>query len=164
MQNNESEALVAGTIMSIQEKKSARGTPFAIVKFSDNVGEFELFLFAEILINNRDKIKESESFVLTLQKDKSILDVSKRRINLRKIVSLDDIINKPYPKVTIELKENFNIQEIKKLLTTEGHTEINLIINNNNQRIHYNLQNARKFDFNQLKALKTKEYVKKITV
>ena len=41
------EALVAGTIMSFQEKKSAKGTPFAIVKFSDNEGEFELFLFAE---------------------------------------------------------------------------------------------------------------------
>ena len=162
--NSDSEAQVAGTIMSIQEKKSAKGTPFAIVKFSDNGGEFELFLFAEILINNRDKIKESESFVLTLQKDKSILDVSKRRINLRKIVSLDDIINKPYSKVTIELKENYDIEEIKKLLTKEGQTEINLIINNDNQRIHYNLQNARKFDFNQLKALKSKEYVKKITV
>ena len=162
--NSDSEAQVAGTIMSIQEKKSAKGTPFAIVKFSDNGGEFELFLFAEILINNRDKIKESESFVLTLQKDKSILDVSKRRINLRKIVSLDDIINKPYSKVTIELKENYNIEEIKKLLAKEGQTEINLIINNDNQRIHYNLQNARKFDFNQLKALKSKEYVKKITV
>ncbi|MDC3233473.1 DNA polymerase III subunit alpha, partial [Pelagibacteraceae bacterium] len=122
--NSDSEAQVAGTIMSIQEKKSAKGTPFAIVKFSDNGGEFELFLFAEILINNRDKIKESESFVLTLQKDKSILDVSKRRINLRKIVSLDDIINKPYSKVTIELKENYNIEEIKKLLTKEGQTEI----------------------------------------
>ena len=72
IQNNDSEALVAGTIMSIQEKKSAKGTPFAIVKFSDNTGEFELFLFAEILVQNRDKIKESESFVLTLQKDKSI--------------------------------------------------------------------------------------------
>ena len=162
--NSDSEAQVAGTIMSIQEKKSAKGTPFAIVKFSDNGGEFELFLFAEILINNRDKIKESESFILTLQKDKSILDVSKRRINLRKIVSLDDIINKPYSKVTIELKENYDIEEIKKLLAKEGQTEINLIINNDNQRIHYNLQNARKFDFNQLKALKSKEYVKKITV
>ena len=162
--NSDIEDQVAGTIMSIQEKKSAKGTPFAIVKFSDNGGEFELFLFAEILINNRDKIKESESFVLTLQKDKSILDVSKRRINLRKIVSLDDVINKPYSKVTIELKENYNIEEIKKLLTNEGQTEINLIINNDNQRIHYNLQNARKFDFNQLKALKSKEYVKKITV
>jgi len=150
--------------MSIQEKKSVKGTPFAIVKFSDNGGEFELFLFAEILVNNREIIKESESFILTLQKDKSISDVSKRRVNLRKIVSLNDIINKPYSKVTIELKEDCNIQEVKNFLITEGQTEINLIINNNNKRIHYNLQNARKFDFNQLKALKNKEYVKKITV
>ena len=64
------EGLVAGTIMSIQEKKSAKGTPYAIVKFSDKKGEFELFLFSEILVNNRDKLKESESFVITLQKDK----------------------------------------------------------------------------------------------
>ena len=56
--------------MSIQEKKVSKGTPYAIIKFSDKKGEFELFLFAEILINNREKLKESESFVLTLQKDK----------------------------------------------------------------------------------------------
>ncbi len=162
--NNESEAFVAGTIMSIQEKKSAKGTPFAIVKFSDDKGEFELFLFAEILINNRDKLKESESFVLTLQKDKSITDISKRRINIRKILSLDDMINKPYPKITIELKDNYNVDELKQILKKEGQTEINLIINKKNQRIHYNLQNPRKFDFNQLKTMKSKEYVKKIIV
>ena len=150
--------------MSIKEKKSAKGTPFAIVKFSDNKGEFELFLFADILVNNRDKIKESESFVLTLQKDKSITDISKRRINLRKILSLDDIISKPYTKVTIELKDNYNLDEIKKMLTKLGQTEISLIINKKNQKIHYNLQNARKFDFNQLKVMKNKDYVKKITV
>ena len=145
--------------MSIQEKKSAKGTPFAIIKFSDNNGEFELFLFAEILVNNRDKIKESESYVLTLQKDKI-----NGRINLRKILSLDEILNKPYTKVTIELKENYNIEEIKNLLSLKGKTQINLIINNNNKKIHYNLQNSRKFDFNQLKLIKNKEYVKKIIV
>ena len=163
-ENNESEALVAGTVMSIQEKKSAKGTPFAIVKFSDKKEEFELFLFAEILINNRDKIKESESFILTLQKDKSITEISKRRINLRKILSLDEMINRPYSKVTIELSEDYNIQEIKELLSKKGNTEIKLVINNKNQKIHYNLQNNRKFDFHQFKHIKSKEYVKKITV
>ena len=67
--NNEKEGLVAGTIMSIQEKKVQKGTPYAIVKFSDKKSEFELFLFSEILISNREILKESESFVLTLQKD-----------------------------------------------------------------------------------------------
>ena len=64
--------------MSIQEKKSAKGTPYAIVKFSDKQAEFELFLFAEILVNNRDKLKESESFVLSLQKDKILATLKKK--------------------------------------------------------------------------------------
>ena len=127
--------------MLIQEKKSAKGTPFAIIKFSDNKGEFELFLFSEILINNREKIKESESFVLTLQKDKITKESAQRRINVKKILSLDDIINKPYQKVTIELNENYKIEEIKTLLQNEGQTEIDLIINDKGKKIHYNLQN-----------------------
>jgi DNA polymerase III subunit alpha len=159
-----SEGLVAGTIMSIIEKKSAKGTPYGIVKFSDKKGEFELFLFAEILVSNRDKLKESESFVLTLQKDKITGNPTKKRINVRKILSLDEVINKPYPKVTIELKSNYNLDEISELLSNTGETEINLIIKNKNKQSHYSLQNNRKFDLNHLKALKAKEYVEKITV
>ena len=163
-EDNSSESLVAGTIMSIIEKKSAKGTPYAIVKFSDKQGEFELFLFSEILVSNRDKLKESESFVLTLQKDKITGNPTKKRINVRKILSLDEVINKPYSKVTIELKSNYNLNEISELLSDNGETEINLIIKNENKQSYYSLQNNRKFDLSHLKALKAKEYVEKITV
>jgi|TARA_B100001059_G_scaffold208499_1_gene220815 DNA polymerase-3 subunit alpha len=163
--NDEHEGVVAGTIMSIQEKKSAKGTPYGIVKFSDKQGEFELFLFAELLVSNRDKLKESESFILTLQKDKIAGDETKKRINVRKITSLDDALNKPYSKVTIELKKNYNIDEIRELLSINGDTEINLVIkDSNNKAAYYSLQNNRKFDLKHLKALKAKEYVEKITV
>ena len=162
--NDLNEGLVAGTIMSIQEKKSAKGTPYGIVKFSDKKAEFELFLFAEILVSNRDKLKVSESFVLTLQKDKNLVENSKKRINVKKILSLDEVINKPYSKVIIELKNNYNLNEIKELLSNKGDTEINLIIRDKNNEAHYSLQENRKFDLNLLKALKAKEYVKKITV
>ena len=162
--NDKNEGLVAGTIMSIQEKKSAKGTPYGIVKFSDKKGEFELFLFAEILVSSRDKLKESESFVLTLQKDKIIGDTQKKRINVRKILSIDEAMNKPYSKVTIELKSNYNLKEIHELLAASGETEVNLIIRNQNKQAIYSLQNNRKFDLNHLKALKSKDYVEKITV
>ena len=162
--DDEKESLVAGTVMSIQEKKSTKGTPYAIVKFSDKKGEFELFLFAEILINNRDKLKESESFVISLQKDKIPGDQIKKRINVRKIQSLEEVINNPYSNVTIELKENFNLKEIKDILSKNGETKVNLIIKNKNQIAHYSLQNARKFDLHHFKALKAKDYVEKITV
>ena len=162
--NDMSEGLIAGTIMSIQEKKSAKGTPYAIVRFSDKKGEFELFLFAEILVSNRDKLKESESFVITLQKDKVTREETKKRVNVRKILSLSQVVNEPYKKVTIELRENFNIKEIKEILSSNGKTVVNLVIKNNNKKATYSLQNNRKFDLKHLKALKAKDYVAKITV
>ncbi len=163
-ENSNNEGLVAGTIMSIQEKKSAKGTPYAIIKFSDKKGEFELFLFSEILTKNRDKLRESESFVLTLQKDKLINENVKKRVNIKKIVSIDELINEPYSNVTIELAENFKINEIKEILSRDGNTAIKLIINNKNEKASYSLENTRKFDLEHLKALKLKNYVIKITV
>ncbi len=162
--NDNTEALIAGTIMSIQEKKSAKGTPYAIIKFSDMKCEFELFLFSEMLVNNRERLKESESFVLTLQKDTMVNENVKKRVNVKKILSLDDVIKKPYQKVTIELKENFNINEIKDMLSINGDTEINLVINNKKKKAIYSLKNNRKFDLSMLKDLKAKEYVTKIIV
>ena len=44
------------------------------------------------------------------------------------------MINKPYSKVTIELKENFNMEEIKKFLNKKGETSIRLIINNDSKK------------------------------
>ena len=163
-QNQNNEGLVAGTIMSIQEKKSAKGTPYAIIKFSDKQAEFELFLFAEQLVSNRSKLKESESFVLTLQKDNISTDPTKKRINVKKILSLDEVINKPFSKVTIELKNNFDLDEIKRLLSNKGETEINLVIKDKNKQALISLQENRKFDLDHLKALKAKKYVEKITV
>ena len=162
--NDENEGLVAGTIMSIQEKKSAKGTPYGIIKFSDRAGEFEIFLFADLLVANRNKIKESESFVLTLQKDKLINDTSKKRINVKKIVSLEEVINRPFSKVIIELNEKCKFREIKDILSIKGNTEIKLVIKKNHKKAYYSLQSLRKFDLNHLKTLKTKEYVSKITV
>ena len=66
--------------------------------------------------------------------------------------------------MTIELQDNFNIDEIKDLLKHKGNTQISLIINDKNKKIHYSLQDPRKFDFNHLQMMKSKEYVKKITV
>ena len=150
--------------MSIQEKKSAKGTPYAIIKFTDKQAEFELFLFAEILVANRDKLKESESFVLTLQKDKTTGETEKKRVNVKKVLSLRDVINRPYTKVTIELKNDYNIDEIKELLSNKGETEIKLLIKDKNRQALFSLQENRKFDLNHLKALKAKKYVEKITV
>ena len=77
-------------------------------------------MFSEILISNRDKLKESESFIITFQKEKILGDTTKKRINVKKIVSLESMINKPFSKVIIELKKNYNINEIREILSSTG--------------------------------------------
>ena len=158
-----SESLVAGTIMSIQEKKSAKGTAFAVIKFSDNSGEFELFLFSELLVNNRDKLKESSSFILTLQKDRVPTEGNQRRINIRKILDLDQMVKKPYEKVLIELNQDYNAEELNEFLSEEGETKIKIFINNKNIKYGFELEKGRKFDINKFNQVKSQEYVKKIS-
>ena len=99
-----------------------------------------------------------------MHKEKILNEETKKRINVKKILSINEVINRPYLQVTIELKENYKLNEIKEILSKNGNTEIRLIIKSNNKKASYSLQNNRKFDINQLKALKSKEYVEKITV
>ena len=157
------ECLVAGTIMSIQEKKSLKGTPFAIVKFSDNSSEFELFLFSDLLIKNRDILIESSSFILTLQKDRAIGENMEQRVNIRKIVDLSEMVSKPYEKVSIEIYGNYNLSELKNTLKEEGKTQINIIIKDNNKSFAFKLEKPRKFDLGIFNDVNNKEYVKKIS-
>ena len=146
--------------MSIQEKKSSKGTPFAIAKFSDNYGDYELFIFSEILIKNRDILKEGESFVITLFKD---LSGDQKRINVKKIVSLDSLINSSYKKVFIEIDDKLDFQELKQLLEKKGQTEVQLIIRQKDTKFTVKLENPRNFDLKLFNEVKNREYVKKIT-
>ncbi len=158
--DKKNDGLIAGTLMTIQEKKSSKGTPFAIAKFSDNFGEYELFIFSEILIKNREILKEGESFVITLFKDTG---GDQKRINVKKIISLDNLINHNYKKVSIEIDEQLNFLELKKLLEEKGETEVQLVIRQKDTKFTIKLENPRKFDLKLFNEVKNREYVKKIT-
>ena len=88
---NQSESMVASTILKIQEKKTQKGTSYAIIKFSDLGGVFELFVFSDIFELNRDNIKEGKSVIITIFKNFNDSD-QKMRINVKKIIPLDEII------------------------------------------------------------------------
>ena len=161
--SDKSEALVAGTIMSIQEKKSAKGSSFAIIKFSDNESEFEIFLFSDLLNSNRDKLKESNSFVFTLKKEKTNAENTQDRINIKKLIDLSDLVNKTYESISIELNDKKKIRELSELLIKNGETKINIIFNENNKKLMFELKQTRKFDFDLFCLIKNKEYIKKIS-
>ena len=163
IESNESNGVVAGTIMSIQEKKSIKGNPFAIIKFSDLEREFELFLFSDLLINNRSKLKTANSFALTLQKDTSASNSSINRINIKNIVEINELINTVHEKVTIEIKDKSNFNQLKDLLKEMGKTKVAIKISDQSKNYIFELKNPRKFNFQTFSSIKDKEFIKKIS-
>ena len=66
-----------------------------------------------------------------------------------------------FEKILSELESISNVA--KEILSQNGSTEIDLIINYKNKKARYSLKNSRKFDLKDFKALKSKDYVEKIT-
>ena len=158
------ESFIAGTIMSIKEKKTTKGTPFAIIKFSDLSKVFELFLFSEMLESNRKNLLEGKSFVITIMKDKENQENRFRRINVRKIISLDEITKKNYSNVLIQIDKTDNLKKLYESIKEKGNSEIKISILEKDKNYLFVLKDKRKFDYETLKYLNKEPYIKKINI
>ena len=162
--NSEMNSLIAGTIMTVKEKKTSKGNSFAIVKFSDLSKVYELFLFSEILELNRDILIEGKSFIITVIKDKENQENRFRRINVRNIVSLNKITNKTYTDVEIEINDAEDLKKLYEVIKEKGDAKIKISIKNQNKNYLFELKDKRKFDYETLKYLNKEHYIKKINV
>ena len=161
---NESESFIAGTVMSIKEKKSSKGNPFAILKLSDLSKVYDLFIFSELLESNRDKLIEGKSFLLTVIKDKNNNDNRFKRINVRKILSLDTIIKTSYKNVEIHMSNYDDLSKLYEVIKEKGESKIKISIMNENKNYMFELKDKRKFDYETLKNLNKEQYIKKISL
>ena len=67
--NKIKDSMIAGTLISIQEKKTAKGNPYAIIKLVDLSTMYELFIFSEKLVDNRKKLIVGNSFLIKAKKE-----------------------------------------------------------------------------------------------
>ena len=162
--SNVSESYIAGTVMSVKEKKTSKGNSFAIVKFSDLSKVYELFLFSDILELNREYLIEGKSFILTIIKDKQYQDNRFRRFNVRKIVSLDKITKSSYSNVEIQMYNTDDLEKLYKVIKEKGDSKIKISINEVGKNYLFELKDKRKFDYETLKYLNKEQYIKKIRV
>jgi len=158
------ESFIAGTIMSVKEKKTIKGTSFAIIKFSDLSKVFELFLFSENLEANRDILVEGKSFIITVIKDKQNQENRFRRINVRKIVSLEEITKKNYNNVHIEIDTSDSLQKLYESIKEKGEAKIKILFKKDEKNYLFELKDKRKFNYETLKHLNKEHYIKKISV
>ncbi len=152
---------IACTVLKVQEKKTQKGNSYGIIKFSDLTSVFELFIFSDIFEINRDLIKVGNSLMLTLMKIFTDAAKSQKRINVKKIISLNEIANKQISNITFEFNDIKEIEKLKGLGNTSGETEVKIVINKSHEIVKLHLKNKRKIDNNLLNSLNLLENVAK---
>ena len=150
-------ANVAATLLKLQERKTAKGNSYAVLKLTDLTSVFELFIFSDVLEANRGILKEGSSLILTLVKNISNDENRLRRINVQKIASLKDLFNSPIKEVLFEIKSNDELNEISKILNSEGKTVININISTNKKVLKFRLNKTRNLDRKTLNLLRKQQ-------
>ena len=148
------EANIAATLLKIQERKTAKGNSYGIIKFTDLSSVFELFIFSDILELNRNILIEGNSIIITLIKNITEDENRFKRINVKKIASLKNLFNAPISNVEFNLKEIDQIDKISNSIENEGKTEVCIKIKDGKNKLVFKLKNKRTLERKSLNNLK----------
>ena len=149
---------IAATLLKIQEKKTAKGNSYAVLKLTDLSSVFELFIFSDVLDLNRDSLKEGSSLILTLTKTILRDDDKTKRINVRKIAPLKDLFESSIKEVTLNIRSKEELSEIRGFLEDKGDTIVNINISNELEAYKFKLKNLRNIDRKSINILRNKQF------
>ena len=148
---------IAATLLKLQERKTAKGNSYAILKLTDLTSVFELFIFSDILELNREILKEGTSLILTLIKNISNDENRFKRINVQKIASLKDLFNSSINEVSFDIKSDEELKEISKILNEDGKTIVNINFLTKDNILKFKLKNTRNLNRKSLNLLRKRQ-------
>ncbi len=150
---------ISSTILKVQEKKTQKGTTYAIIKFSDLSGVFELFVFSDIFETNREILVEGNSVMITLVKNYVDDSSVQKKINIRKIISMKEVIEKPIEELKIKIKNLEDVKKINKLSLNDAKTKVFIDVDINKKKMSFRLNKNRNVDHKTLNLLKNDENI-----
>ena len=150
---DETEKNIAATILKIQERKTNKGNSYAVIKFSDLNSFFELFMFSDILENNRHILKEGNSVLLKLNKSINN-ETNQKRINIKNIISMSEILKRPINSISFILNNYSELEKITKYLEREGKTKVSIKYKLEDRIVTFDLKNKRDISQKSINLLK----------
>jgi DNA polymerase-3 subunit alpha len=144
---------IAATLLKIQERKTAKGNSYAVIKLTDLSSVFELFIFSEVLELNRDILSEGNSLLITLNKNLSKDENRFKRINVTKITLIKELFNKSISNLELSFNDLNKISNLD-LPETDGKTIVTLKYKDNKKLYVFKLKKNRKIDRNLLNLIK----------
>ena len=118
-------AKLAGTVVGRQERRSARGNPYAFVRLTDPSGEYEATVFAEALNACRDLLAVGESLVLTV--DAELVD-DQPKLRVQSVERLDAVAAQAAAGLKILIGEAASVEPIRACLPRGGRGAVSLFV------------------------------------
>ncbi len=148
---------IAATLLKLQERKTAKGNSYAVLKLTDLSSVFELFIFSDVLELNREILKEGNSLILNLIKNITDDENRFKRINVQKISSLKELFNSPINEVCFEVSSKDQVQVISKILKENGKTLVNINLVTEDNILYFKLRNSKNLDRKSLNLLRKQQ-------
>ena len=150
---------IACTVLKVQEKKTQKGNSYAIVKFSDLSSVFEIFIFSDIFELNRDKLIEGNSIMITLMKSYNDEAKAQKKINVKKIADLAEVINRNFDELKFKIKSIDELSKLTNLSKDHGKTKIIFQISDDQNDYTFVLNDKRNIDNSLINELKLRENI-----
>ena len=115
---------------------------------------FELFVFSDVFESNREILIEGNSVMLTLVKNYVDETKVQKKINIRKIISMKEVIDKPIDEVKFKIKNLEDIQRVNNLSTEGGKTKVFIELVTSKKILSFQLGESRKIDHKVLNLLR----------
>ncbi|MEM6972479.1 MAG: DNA polymerase III subunit alpha [Pseudomonadota bacterium] len=80
---------IAGTVAGVQIRKSAKGTRFAYIQFSDSAGGYEVMAFSDTLAEVEHLLSAGANLVLTVESEG---EAAGGRLRLRSLQPIDEVV------------------------------------------------------------------------
>ena len=148
---------IAATLLKLQERKTAKGNTYAVLKLTDLSSVFELFIFSDMLELNREILKEGNSLILNLVKNITDDENRFKRINVQKISSLKELFNSPINEISFDINSEDQVQVISKMLENNGKTLVNINLVTDDNILKFKLKNQKNLDRKSLNLLRKQQ-------
>ena len=92
---------------------------------------------------------------------KNYVDENKiqKKINIRKIISMKEVIDKPIDELKIKIKNINDITKINKLSLEEGKTKVIIDVEVDKKKMSFQLNEKRKIDHKMLNLMRNEENI-----
>lgn len=132
---------LAGSLLSKQERVSAKGSRYAFLQFSDASGMFEVTCFSEILATSRELLDAGGPLLIDVD---AKLEEDQLRMTCQRIASLDQEAAKAAAGIRVIISDDSALKQLSDLINGEarGRNRVAIVARAGNREVELGLKST----------------------